>query len=61
MLSLYARNSASMGRIDQPHAPKASGVIASIYLQFRGPVPIGPWPGVWGTTDLKHITDGWVA
>ena len=36
-LSLYARNSASMGRIDQSHAQKASGVTTSIQFEISRP------------------------
>ena len=45
-LSLYARNSASMERIDQSHAQKSSGATTSILVVILPP-STGPWPGGW--------------
>jgi len=40
-----SRNSVSMGRIDQSHAQKASGVTSSIYFVISRP-GTGSWAGV---------------
>jgi len=54
MLSLYARNTASMGRIDQLHGQKASDVTTSIHVLISRPGGWGPLGvGVhWGETPV---------
>jgi len=43
----HSRSSVSMGRIDQSHAQKVSGVTTSIHFVISLP-GTGSWPGGWG-------------